>query len=221
MIAKDLLSDTVPVLRETDTGLDALNWMEISRISHLPIVRGTEFMGLISDTDIYDMNEAEKPIGNHCLSLYSPFVNEDTHIYNIIGLISSHKITAIPVLKGEKNYIGIITLNDIMKNIGQIFSEDVTGGIIVLQLNIIDYSLTEISQIIESDDAKILNLHLKTIPNSKRIEITIKINRTDISSIVQSFNRYGYKIKASYLTNDKTKDLMQERYNAFMRFLNT
>ena len=63
MIAKDLISDVVPVLRESDTGLQALNWMEIFKVSHLPIVRGEEFIGLLSDNDIYDLNQVEEPIG--------------------------------------------------------------------------------------------------------------------------------------------------------------
>ena len=81
MLAKDLISEVVPALKTSDTGLRALSWMEIFRISHLPIVNNKEFLGLISDTDIYDLNMANEPIGNHHLSLFSPFVTSDQHIY--------------------------------------------------------------------------------------------------------------------------------------------
>ena len=106
MIAKDLISDVVPVLRESDTGLQALNWMEIFKVSHLPIVRDDEFIGLLSDNDIYDLNQAEEPIGNQKLSLFSPFVTQEQHIYDVIEKVSHLKLTVIPVLlEDEKTYI--------------------------------------------------------------------------------------------------------------------
>ena len=116
MLAKDLISDIVPGLRTSDSGLTALNWMEVFRISHLPIVNDKELLGLISDADIYDLNMAEEPIGNHVLSLVSPSVNYNQHIYEVINLISRHKLTVVPVLDDQSNYLGIITLHDLLHN---------------------------------------------------------------------------------------------------------
>lgn len=221
MIAKDLISDVVPVLRETDTGLQALNWMEIFRVSHLPIVMGDEFLGLISDNDIYDLNKAEEAIGEQKLSLFSPYVMENHHIYDVIEIISRLKLTVIPVLEEDKKtYLGLITLNDLMQYIERIYSVREPGGIIVLDLNSVDYSLSEISRIVESNDAKILSLYVKSAADSRKIELTIKINRTNLTSIIQTFLRYDYTIKTTYVREDDMKDLLEDRYNSFMRFLN-
>ena len=65
MVAVDLISQNIPPLKTSDTGQTALNLMEIFRISHLPIVNNQYFLGLISDNDIYDMNQPEESIGNH------------------------------------------------------------------------------------------------------------------------------------------------------------
>jgi len=220
MIAKDLISDVVPVLRETDTGLQALNWMEIFRVSHLPIVKDDEFLGLISDNDIYDLNKAEEAIGKQKLSLFSPYVKADYHIYDVIEIISRLKLTVIPVLEDEKTYLGLITLNDLMQYIERIFSVREPGGIIVLELNSVDYSLSEISRIIEGNDAKILSLYVKSSTNSRKIELTLKINRTNLTSIIQTFLRYDYTITSTYVKEDDMKDMLEDRYNSFMRFLN-
>ena len=220
MIAKDLISDVVPVLRETDTGIQALNWMEIFRVSHLPIVKEDEFLGLISDNDIYDLNQAEEPIGKQKLSLFSPYVMENHHIYDVIEIISRLKLTVIPVLEDEKTYVGLITLNDLMQYIERIYSVREPGGIIVLDLNSVDYSLSEISRIIESNDAKILSLYVKSADDSRKIELTIKINRNNLTSIIQTFLRYDYTIKTTYVREDDMKDMFEDRYNSFMRFLN-
>src|SRR3989304_6607684 len=108
MKANHLISDTVPNLHTSDTGVRALSWMEIFRVSHLPIVNNKEFLGLISDTDIYDLNRAEEPIGNHSLSLFRPYVTADQHIFEVIDLASKLRLTVIPVLDEKKNYMGLI-----------------------------------------------------------------------------------------------------------------
>ncbi|MRT91421.1 CBS domain-containing protein [Ancylomarina sp. 16SWW S1-10-2] len=221
MVAKDLISDVVPVLRESDTGFQALNWMEIFKVSHLPIVRDDEFVGLLSDNDIYDLNQAEETIKRQKLSLFKPFVTQGQHIYDVIEKVSQLKLTVIPVLlEDEKTYLGLITLSDLMGCINEIFAVSEPGGVIVLELNSIDYSLSEVAQIVESNDAKILSLYIKTSETSRKMELTIKINKTNLTSIIQTFHRYDYVIKSTYSKNDDMQDLLFDRYNSFMKFLN-
>jgi hypothetical protein len=95
------------------------------------------------------------------------------------------------------------------------------GGIIVLEIAQSDYLMTEISQIIESNDAKILSMYVNTMEDSTKLEVTLKLNITDLTSIIQTFNRYEYSIKASFMEFDEQEDLYNERYDLFMRFLNT
>lgn len=220
MLAKDLISDVVPALKTSDTGLRALSWMEIFRISHLPIVNNKEFLGLISDADIYDLNMADEPIGNHHLSLFSPFVTHDQHIYEVIQLVSSLKLTVVPVLNQQKHYMGLITMNDLIQSFAGLAALKEPGGIIILELHQNDYSLTQIAQIIEGNDAKILSMYLMTSTDSTKMDLTLKINRTDLSSIIQTFNRYNYTIKASYMEDDELDNFYSSRYESFMRYLN-
>ena len=220
MLAKDLISDTVPSLRTSDTGLKALSWMDIFRISHLPIVNNTEFLGLISDKDIYDLNMADEPIGNHTLSLSRPFVTANQHIYEVIQLASELKLSIIPVLDDDKKFIGVITLQDLMHFVAELAALKQPGGIIVLELNVNDYSLSQIAQIIESNDAKILSLYVSSPADSTKMDVYIKINSTDLTSIIQTFNRYNYNIKASYQDNEKLDTLYNNRFELFMKYLN-
>jgi len=86
-------------------------------------------------------------------------------------------------------------------------------------LNLHDYSLSEISRIVESNDAKILSLYISSHTDSTKLEVTIKINRTDLSAIIQTFNRYNYTIKASFHQSEYVDDL-KDRFDSFMSFLN-
>ena len=93
------------------------------------------------------------------------------------------------------------------------------GGILELELNVNDYTLTEISQIIEGNDARILSLYVSSPEESTKLNITLKVSATDISSIIQTFNRYNYTVKASYMESGEMEDLMHNRFEAFMKYL--
>ena len=141
MIAKDLISDVVPALKTSDSGQKALYWMDIFRISHLPIVNNKDFLGLISDKDIYDLNMAEEPIGNHSLSLFSPYATLDQHIFEVIELSSRLNLSVVPVLDHSNHYLGLITMNSLIHYFGDLSALRQPGGIIVLEINANDYSL--------------------------------------------------------------------------------
>lgn len=220
MIAKELISDVVPALKTSDTGLKALNWMEVFRISHMPIVNNREFLGLISDTDIYDLNMADEPIGNHHLSLFSPYVMANQHIYEVIDLVARLKLTVVPVLDEKNQYLGLITMNELVRHFGELMAVNNPGGILVLELHQNDYSLSQIAQIIESNDARILSLYLSSPENSTKIEVIIKLNRTDLTSIIPTFERYNYNIKASFMSESELNAFYDDRYQSFMKYLN-
>ena len=219
MIAKHLITDSVMPLKTSDTGADALTLMDEYRVSHLPIVNNQEFLGLISDDDVYDQNGTDQPVGNHTLSGGESYVFENQHIYDVILLFSSLKLTLIPVLDTNRKYLGSITLGRLVQTLSHIYSIENPGGIIVLEINDKDYLLTEIAQIVESNDAKILSLYITSHPDSTRLEVTLKLNRMDIGPVLQTFFRYKYDIKASF-SEDTYYEGLKERFDSLMNYLN-
>ncbi len=220
MVAIDLISDIIPSLKTSDTGQTALNWMEIFRISHLPIVNNQDFLGLISDADIYDMNQPEEPIGNHELTLLKPFVTTDQHLFEVIGLASRLKLSVVPVLDSNNHYKGVITTNDLIRHIAGTSSLDQPGGIIVLEMIERDYSLSQIAQIIESNNVKVLSMYITSPAESTKLEVTIKVNSTDLLAIIRTFERYSYDVKTWVTTNDSIDRFYSERFDLLMKYLN-
>jgi acetoin utilization protein AcuB len=220
MLAKELISEIIPSLKTSDTGQTALNWMEIFRISHLPIVNNQDFLGLISDADIYDMNQPDEPIGNHKLTLFKPYVSSEQHLFEVIGLASRLKLTVIPVLDEHEHYKGVITSSDLIRHIAGISSMDQPGGIIVLELLERDYSLSQIAQIIEGNNVKVLSMYITSPPESTRLEVTLKVNTNDLTSVIRTFERYSYEVK-TWITSDDTMDrFYSDRFDMFMKYLN-
>jgi acetoin utilization protein AcuB len=217
MVASDLISEDIPPLRTSDTGTRALQWMEEFRVSHLPIVNHQDFLGLVCESDILDMNSPEEPIGAHVLSLAKPFVYSYQHVYDVLKVLSMNKLTLIPVLNEKDQYLGIIQLSDLLEHFAEMASMKDPGGLLVLELNVNDYSLSEIARIVESNDAKILSLYISSHSDSTRLELTLKINRTDLSAVLQTFSRFNYQVKASFHQSNFQDDLV-ERLDSLMKF---
>jgi acetoin utilization protein AcuB len=220
MIAQNLLSEVIPSLRLTDSGQKALNLMEIFRISHLPVVDGKRLVGLISDKIIYDLNIIDKPVGDYVDHLLSPHVHTNQHIYEVFSAISVLKLSAVPVLDLHHNYCGVITVFDLAQNFADLVAVREPGGVIVLELNSIDYSLSQIAQIVEGNDAKILSFYVNQEVDSKLMNVTLKINVVDLSSIIQTFVRYDYNINAVYMDESIIQNLYDDRYDQLMKFMN-
>jgi signal-transduction protein with cAMP-binding, CBS, and nucleotidyltransferase domain len=219
MYARELISEDIPPLKTSDTGERALAWMDEFRVSHLPIVNNVDFLGLISESDILDFNSSSEPIGGHSLNLSRPYVFDYQHTYDVLKVMSSLKLSVIPVLNDKEQYLGLIHLSTLLQHFAEMASMKESGGLLVLELNLHDYSLSEIARIVESNDAKILSSYISSHIDSTKLEVTIKINRTDLSAIIQTFNRYNYTIKASFHQSEYVDDL-KDRFDSFMSFLN-
>jgi acetoin utilization protein AcuB len=220
MTAQDLISEVIPSLKTSDPGQTALNWMEIFRISHLPIVNNQDFLGLISDSDIYDMNQPEEPIGNHALTLFKPYVTTGQHIFEVIGLASRLKLSVVPVLDNKNHYKGVITSSDLIRYIAGLSSMDQPGGFIVLELIERDYTLSQIAQIVESNNVKVLSMYITSPPESTKLEVTLKVNTGDLVSVIKTFERYNYEVKTWVTNNDSMDQFYSERFDLLMKYLN-
>lgn len=220
MLAESLISDVVPSIKNTDKGQKALNWMDVFRVSHLPVVRGTQYLGLVSDKLIYDLNLLEKPIEEEIEKLNTTHVHKNQHIFEVAILMYKLKLSTIPVLDTDHYYLGLITLYDLARRFASFFSLQEIGGVIILEVNETDYSLTEISRIVESNDTKILSSFMNRTPGTSSLDVVLKLDKEDLSAVIQSFLRYNYNIKGVYLDDSKLSDLYQDRYDQFMKFMN-
>ncbi len=219
MIARELITDGILPLKTSDTGKTALSWMEDYKLSHLPIVNNEKFLGLISEMDIYELNNFNEPLGNHTLSLKNPFVYEHQHIFDVLKLVNALRLTLIPVLDDENNYTGAITLQNLLSKTAELLSLDKQGGLIILEMSINDYSLTEIANIVESNGVKVLNMVVMNHPESTLIDVVLKLNTNEPGGVIQTFERYDYQVKA-VIDEEFDKDELKERYNSLMKYLN-
>lgn len=219
MIARHLITNEIPPLKTSDTGKTALGWMDEYKVSHLPIVNNEVFLGLISEQDIYNLDNVKQPLGNHSLSLINPYVNEHQHVYDVLKQIHLRGLTLVPVLDDQDKYLGSISMKSLLQFMAGTYSVENPGGLIVLEVSEQDYNLTEIANIVESNNAKILSTFITSHHDSTRLEVVIKLNKIELGAILQTFDRYGYLVKASFGEDEDQED-MKERFDSLMNYLN-
>ena len=147
-------------------------------------------------------------------------VNSCRVFFNALNFMTTLNLTVLPVVDDDKKYLGLITGEGLLKQIAETMSVSNPGGIIILNINQNDYSLAEIVRIVEANDTKILSTSVKTIPNSANMIVTLKLNRINIEPVIQTFYRFQYDIRAYYGENEKDEELIRERYNSLMTYLN-
>jgi len=220
LLAANLISEVVPSIKSSEKGKKALNLMDVFRISHIPVVNDSSYLGLISDKLIYDLDLQKKPIETELDKLNTSHVHTNQHIFEVAIVMYKLKLSVIGVLDTEHKYLGSITLYDLARRFAKLFSLQELGGVIVLEMNINNYSLAHISQIVESNDVKILSTFLNRKPGTQTMEVILKLDREDLSAVMQTFMRYDYNVKNVYLDHTMLTDLYKDRFEQFMKFMN-
>lgn len=220
MQAEKLISDVVPSVKSSEKGQKALDWMDVFRVSHIPVVNDSKYLGLVSDKLIYDLNLLEEPIEKELDKLDTSHAHKDQHIFEVAVVMYKLKISVLPVLDDDHYYLGAITLYDLARRFARMFSLHEVGGVIVLEMNVDDYSLVQISKIVEDNGAKILSSFLDRKPGLNNLDVILKLDKEDLSSIIQAFTRYDYNIYAVYFDHSMLNDLYNDRYDQFMKFMN-
>ncbi len=219
MIASELINHMIPPLKLSDTAEMAVAWMEELRCKQLPVVEEGRFMGLISEEMILEVNNIDCLISNFDLECEDCTVYPNQHVYDVIKTASDNKVQLIAVVDEDENYSGIITIQDTIASFAQTATVQAPGAILVLSMEARDYSLSEISRLIEEDDAKILGSTIREDSSDpKRLKLTLKINRVNLSSIVATLERFDYKIIARF-QEINVHDGDKERLDILLKYL--
>ncbi|MGO4877719.1 CBS domain-containing protein [Pedobacter psychrotolerans] len=219
MFAEEIISNDIPTLNIDDSVQKALDRLNDFKLKHLPVVHDGVLVGLVSEDDLLNIHDHDTSLNDASVHLLSIFVLSDTHTYDVIRLLSQLHISAVPVVDQQKNYLGLISIHEMVDAVAGQYAVNELGGIIVLEIGNRDNSLAHIAQIVEADNAQILSSYVNSFADSTRLEITLKINKTELTSLVAAFERYDYQVKEVY-NNTQVDDGSQERFDSFMNYLN-
>ncbi|WMN07577.1 CBS domain-containing protein [Marivirga arenosa] len=215
----DLINDMIPPLKVTDDAAKALVWMEELRLHALPVIKDKTFLGFLTEDMIIDQNDVGAKVGDFLLRGEDCFVYDYQHTYEAVKKATNFEFECVVVLNEKDEFLGVAVLSDALSIFSQSASIQSEGGVIVLSMNQADYSLSEISRLIESNDARVMGSSLNIDKNEPtKFRLTLKINKVDLTHIIATLERFGYKVVAKYqevksISNEK------ERLDMLMRYL--
>lgn len=219
MQAFEYINNLIPPLKLTDQTGKALLWMEEIRTNCLPVVENKIFKGLITDEQIYLLNEPKLTLDQLELENQACFVYFDKHIYDVIRTAAEFHTNMVAVLDKNNEYLGVITMEDAITAFADSLSIQSNGAVIVLSMFMTDYSMAEISRIIESESAKILSSFIASDPlDESKIKLTLKLDKMELRHIKATLERFGYHVLDHYQEQAGVSE-DQDRIGNLFRFL--
>ena len=219
MIAKDLINYMIPPLKPQDPISKVKQWMEELRLSELPVIEEGRFLGIIDEEMLFNEELKYKNVSDYPLVGQECKVNENVHYYEVLRTSNSEGFRIVAVIDAMQQFLGVISIEDVVEAFAKSSSVSTPGAIISLRLKFHDYSLAEISRVIESNEAKILSCYLA--PHSEEpadLQLTLKINKQEISHIISSLEQAGFRVESSFNTLNSSFD-EKERIDSLMKYL--
>ncbi|SEK76172.1 CBS domain-containing protein [Parapedobacter koreensis] len=203
----------------SDSIRHALDKMADLRLAQLPLVKSDLFLGLVAYESLAGRPKPDNSIQETDITYQQVHIYDTQHVYDAMLFFQIHQLDLLPVIDDQHNYLGAVTPLDLINALSQAMSIPQPGGIIVLEMGNRDNALSHVAHIVEADNAQILNSYVHAFPDSPRLEVTIKINKSDISSIIAAFLRHDYTIKATY-NDENSRDNSHDRYEQLMNYIN-
>lgn len=218
MLTIDLINTNIPRLQLKDSVSKALRLIADFRVTHLPVVEDDKFLGLISEDDLLDQEQPKMPVKLMQETFIQASVHDNEHFLNAVTCSNQFETTVVPVVNEENELMGVITTDILLKTLGNFAGTNEIGGIIVLEMERSQFSISEISRIVESNDATILHLNTTVHAQTGMLTVTLHINKKEIAAITATFERYDYDV-IYYFGNEKFENEIHSNYRHLMNYL--
>jgi len=211
----DYITNDYKAIDSKETIADVQDFFVDVSFSHFPILEEKIFIGCIASDDI-ETFDVDKNAADYKYALEGFFARNNMIWLDVLEVFAKNHTNIVPVLDENNAYLGYYELEDIVKFFHETPFLKEQGGIIVVQKNISDYSMSQITQIVESNNGKLLGLFVSEA-DIEKIQVTIKIAIGPINDIIQTFRRYNYEIisehhEDNYLNNLKERSDYLDKY---------
>jgi acetoin utilization protein AcuB len=217
MLTTELINNNIPRLKLQDSVSKALQLINDFKVTHLPVVSEEKYLGLISEEDLLDADK-KMPIELMQENFIHASVYDNEHFLTAVNYCNQHDSSVVPVINEERELTGTITSNDLLKALGNFAGTNEIGGIIVLEMTRSQFAISEISRIVESNDATILHLNTTIHAETGLLTVSLHINKKEIAAIVAHFERYEYDV-IYYFGNQNFENEIHSNYRHLMNYL--
>ncbi len=216
-ITEYILNDFNPLTLQSSVK-EALELFKTYPITHIPVTENNAYIGCISQSDILTIDNQDELLKEQQDFLEHFQVNSEESIIELLNIFANNDTNILPAII-KQEYIGYFELNDILDVFSQSPFLNSDGFILILQKNNKEYSMSEIAQIVESNNGTLLGSYISNNSGDKT-ELTLKISSQEINEIIQSFRRYNYTIITEH-RDDFYLEELKNRSDYLQKYLNT
>jgi acetoin utilization protein AcuB len=221
LLNKELISSSLPVLSLQDTLSKAQALMAQHKVLHLPVVAEDKYVGLVTEEELLPTTNGEALLETIAVHFSKIAVAANTHFLSAVQIANEYGLSVVPVIElinNESQWVGAIATSDLLRHLARMISTDQPGGIIVLETDRSNYSFSEISKLVETNDAHVHQLNTYYQHQEQVLVITLKINKLEVSDIVATFQRYDYNVKY-YFGEEQYENELRSNYDHLMNYL--
>ena len=218
MLVRDITSSSLPCLQAEDTVAEALRLMQEYHCEQLPVVESGVYAGLLSEEELLEHSQPEGPLQSMFPLLSSPSVSGDHHFLQALTLMTEQQLSVMPVLGEDKEITALLTLPALLQQLARFLGLQEGGALLVLERESNQYSFSEISKLVETNDAQVTQINTYNDPQTGIIQITLRVNKPEISDIVATFQRYDYKV-CFYAGEEQYTNQLRSNYDNLMHYL--
>lgn len=218
MLTVDLISNNIPRLKLQDSISKAIQLVADFRVTHLPVVAEDKYLGLLSEEDLLDAKDEKQTVESLQEYFIAASVKDNVHFLNAVTVSTQSDSNIVPVVNEEGELTGVIATVELLKTLGNFAGANEIGGIIVLEMERIQFAISEISRIVESNDCTILHLNSFADPITGMLTVTLHVNKREIAALVATFERYDYDV-IYYFGNENFENEIHSNYRHLMNYL--
>ena len=217
MLSKDFLTKQIPVLKPDDSVGLALSRMEDHKLKHLPVVTNGKYIFLANEKDLSPIEDPKHSIEDPGID--APLVNDNATLLEVLRVMSTKELTALPVVSDDGKYLGAITLPILVEKLAEVTQAIAQGALIAIEINYQDYNLSQLSHLVESNNAKILSLLSYPVLGTSKLTVLVRIDLEDASPVLRSLERFNYQVLYSVQNGERSDDVMLRRLDELMYYL--
>jgi CBS domain-containing protein len=218
MLTVELINHNIPRLQLQDTAGKALQLISDYKLTHLPVVADDKLLGLLSEEDLLDAKDDKMPVEMLQDSFINAYTADNVHFLTAVSVATQFETSVVPVVAEDRELLGVITTTDLLKAMGNFAGANEIGGIIMLEMERSQFAISEISRLVESNDANILHLNTMVHPQTGLLTVTLHLNKKEIAAIIATFERYDYDV-IYFFGDENYENEIHSNYRHLMTYL--
>ena len=217
MQVQDLNYASLPWIQQTDSVSGAIQLMEDEQLSQLPVVDGAQYLGVLSMDVLLNAADDSFPIQQLLHLLPKPVIRPEDHFLTALQLMTDLSLSLIPVV-AETELVGVIEQSELMSVVARFLGLQENGALLVVEKEIHQYSASEVVKLVETNDVQVVQMNTQANTQTGMMQVTLRLNRTEISDIISTFQRYEYTIRF-FIGEEQYANELRSNYDNLIHYL--